>query len=68
MKGTRPYTLIERHRIEERFHVEWAKSIDLNYLLASESFEAEIAIKNRLALGDMRMDSIMLPLKCRLGV
>lgn len=47
MSITRAYTREERHRIEELFHDEWARSIDLDDLHVSESFEAETAIENR---------------------
>jgi hypothetical protein len=50
MTRTRSCSRDERHRIEESFHDEWARTIVLNDLLVSESFEAETAIENRLAL------------------
>ncbi len=57
MSRAGPYPQDERHRIEESFHDEWARSIDLDDLLVSESFEAETAIENRAALarfGDLK--------------
>ena len=69
MSRTRAYTREERHRIEESFHDEWARSINLDDLLVSESFEAETAIENRYALhrfGDLQGQRL-LELGCGAG-
>jgi 2-polyprenyl-3-methyl-5-hydroxy-6-metoxy-1,4-benzoquinol methylase len=44
---------IDRYQIEETFHDEWAKSIDLDELLVKESFENKTAVENRYALDQM---------------
>jgi SAM-dependent methyltransferase len=65
----RGFSQEERHRIEQSFHDEWARSMDLDDLLVAESFEAETAIENRLALekfGDLRGKQL-LDLGCGAG-
>jgi ubiquinone/menaquinone biosynthesis C-methylase UbiE len=69
MNGGRADPRDERHRIEESFHDEWAKSIKLDDLLVMESFEAETAIENRAVLsrfGDLK-GSKLLDLGCGAG-
>jgi SAM-dependent methyltransferase len=64
-----PCSLKNRHRIEQDFHDQWAREIDVEKVLVKESFEAATAIENRRILeilGDLR-DKRVLDLGCGAG-
>ncbi len=63
------FSLKERHNIEETFHNNWAKNIEIDSLLVEESFEADTAVENRAAIeifGNLRGKRI-LDLGCGAG-